>query len=129
MKKSIVYLDDDECLREAVGHILTLHFKDKYNIIVKERGEEIQGLNQQEIAMVLTDYNMNSDWNGYHVVLFCDIYSIPVVLFSSDSKEKILSENDSTFFPAGYLQKPAGLSTIQNFISEFEKSNNICAQI
>ena len=114
-RKTILTVDDDPVVREAVNHFLS----DEYNILVAQDGHEAYQLTQeQSIDLILLDIMMPG-FDGFSTLLLLKndpaTRGIPIVMLTAvGRKEKVIAAfRDGA---SGYVLKPFDRDTLKRKI-------------
>jgi len=114
-RKTILTVDDDPVIREAVNHFLS----DEYNILVAEDGHEAYQLTlEQSVDLILLDIMMPG-FDGFSTLLLLknDVATrgIPIVMLTAvGRKEKVIAAfRDGA---SGYVLKPFDKDTLKRKI-------------
>jgi len=115
VRKTVMTVDDDPVVREAVNHYLS----DEYNVLVAGDGHEaVQLLQEQSVDLILLDIMMPG-FDGFSTLLLLksdeNTRRIPVIMLTAvGRKEKVIAAfRDGA---SGYLLKPFDKRSLKNKI-------------
>jgi two-component system, OmpR family, alkaline phosphatase synthesis response regulator PhoP len=115
VRKTVMTVDDDPVVREAVNHYLS----DEYNVLVAGDGHEaVQLLQEQSVDLILLDIMMPG-FDGFSTLLLLKsdekTRRIPVIMLTAvGRKEKVIAAfRDGA---SGYLLKPFDKRSLKNKI-------------